>query len=252
MWLGQDDTMQGFGCPAAARARTVSSISGCRASMGWAIRSAAGGRRRARQRRRTVRAQRGAVPRRDRGRRRRDTCISGCRASTDSAARSASGSGSSASRSGPCRSRRELAPFVPGGVRGAHGGDAVPETGRHRRDWTSSARCTQRRMVRCTRFRASTPATTSTGSPTTTSTALPTMNCRSRGRRRAEGLSAADDELNGFGDGEELSGFGGRRRARAVSRPVTDEVSNGFAADDELDGFADDDDCAESATSERR
>ena len=41
MWLGEDDTMQGVS--ADARAPTVSSINGCRASMDWAIRSAAGG-----------------------------------------------------------------------------------------------------------------------------------------------------------------------------------------------------------------
>ena len=172
MWLGQDDTMQGLGCGRGCQGAAgplyqwVQGVDGLGNTVGfW----------RPTQRlhaRRTVRAQCGAVPRRDRGSRRRESLSVGCRASTGWAAHSASGSGSRrlAKRALPLAQR--IAPFVPGGAAALT--VATPFLNQAGiAGLGESARSTPRRTVRSTRCRASTPTTASTGSaPTTTQRAF--------------------------------------------------------------------------------
>ena len=113
----QDDTMQGLGCPGGCEGadgqlyQWVQGVDGLGNTVGcWRpMRCSAP--------ERAVRRASGAVLRRDRGRPPTEISISGCRASMDWAVHSASGRGSSASRSGRCRSCSGLRRSFPAGPR---------------------------------------------------------------------------------------------------------------------------------------
>ena len=223
MWLGDDEHDAGIRMPAAARARMVSSTSGWRASMGWAIRSGCWRSVRAARRRRRAYTRNAAPFLGEIATGADGHCISGFKAWTGSGARSASGSASRSWRRRPCRSPAGSLRLSPAASAALTVATPFLQQGRRRRAGRA------RRAVR--------------------SAGWFDVPGAGRRRRRRPRRVRRDDELNGFRGGRRAEWPRGRRRVerlrrgrrpRTASMPTTN--CSGFGADDELDGFAADED----------